>query len=342
MPRNAIETYERFIEEAAHALGHDAPEAAIPELRRILKGKDPQRYACIAPILGSLSISASYVVSHLLSIPSWPQDVQDGLHDGLPLAKARAIAQADAAVRRDMIAAALDRPLKASEESTERKDLPLEGAWVPASGRRRTTASDNVRSQDTWIYPSLAIGKRAHEVLHPKLAKSILLAYTRAGDKVVDLTAGAGTIAYVAHELELSSWSGDLHPRAPFIHTCDARVPLEACGLRTGCADLVILHPPTFNTWCATNDLHGTSTFEAYQDFVEELVAGAGSLLPSGGHVVLVTRPVRTAGATVHSIGPLIQVIEDTFGVLHRHHVAIETMARKHWDVLVGLKADDE
>jgi hypothetical protein len=286
-----------------------------------------------------LALSDSYVLSHLLPIGAWPADVQEALRQGLPLFKGRELARLEEWERQAAIGNYLNQERARAQPPEITGGLAIENGWTLPSNKLRYAPTDVKHTRDTWIYPVLSGYRREIEALHPELVKSILLRYTRAGDRVVDLTAGFGTVAEVGHHLQLIVWSGDIEPQQPFIHRCDARRPLQSPGLAPSCAQLVILHPPTFKAWRDSHLHSETVTYDLYKDFVAELLEGAASVMAHGAHLVLITRPIRAEGRVFNSIGALIETMEDTFGPLKGYHVAVEQHGEEDWHVLVGQEA---
>ena len=103
-----------------------------------------------------------------------------------------------------------------------------------------------------WRFPSLFEAGREAENPHADLARAIVARYAQPGNRIVDLTAGSGTIAFAERELGCPSCSGHVHPRHAFIHTADATELPFSNGLEPGVADVAFLHPPTYFAWKTT------------------------------------------------------------------------------------------
>jgi predicted RNA methylase len=297
-------------------------------------------------LLSQLAVSPAYARNHLLSIGTWPQDVVALLRAGLALTVARRLAQVpedvrDAAVREargglfegtwsQRVLASLDRV----EQRLAATMTHLQEGWLPASAAPKPP--DVNVNHDVWQFPTLPPLRRASEELHPSLIKAILARHTTAGQRVVDLTAGAGGVGRAAREYGCTSWSGDINPRAPFVHRADATDVRFEHGLSQHAADLVVLHPPTYFSWLRQRPYGAVDGREGYSDLVARMILSAARVVRRGGRIVTISRPIRSAGRVYAAIGDLQNELEAVGAKLVGYHLGVDVAGREDWHVLVG------
>ena len=353
MARNPAVLYDRLIRDARQALGTPNDASTRTRLWTLLK---PERLAEIPEleeVLDDLAIGASYARNHLLSLGAWPDEVVDEVRDsGLALTVARRLAGVEAEVRAaalreaatmrkdegtwsQRVARALDRALR---DAAAPRAQAVDG-WLPPTGAPdRSPGPDG----DVWRFPALSPAGREAEELHPALARAILARYAAPGDRIVDLTAGSGTIARVARERGCPSWSGDIAPRAPFVHRADATSLRLQNGLSEHVADLVLLHPPTYFAWSQDSPAGAVAGRAGYAAMIADMTHSAARVLRPGGTLVLIGRPVRR-GSEVHTaIGDLQNELEEVGCTLIGYHLGVDEAGREDWHVLVGRTAQQD
>lgn len=154
-----------------------------------------------------------------------------------------------------------------------------------------------------------------HGALIPPLAEGILRRWSRPGDWVWAPLAGSGTVGDEAHRLGRHCLMSDLTPTRPDIFKADA---LYACPLARPISidghkklapaiqqtlppdttpgdlfkfDLIVLHPPYYNTLRFSDDPEDLSNRPSLSSFLfswRVLVANVGCHLRAGGYLVIV------------------------------------------------------
>jgi hypothetical protein len=353
MARNPAVLYDRLIRDARQALGTPSDASTRTRLWTLLKSERLAKTPELEWVLDELAIGASYARNHLLSLGTWPAEVVDEVrHRGLALAVARRLAGAPAEVRTaglreaasmredegtwsQRVARALDRALR--DAAAPRAQAV--GGWLPpVEAPDRSPGPDG----DVWRFPALSPAGREAEELHPALARAILARYAAPGDRIVDLTAGSGTIARVARERGCASWSGDIAPRAPFVHQADATDLRLQDGLSEHVADLVLLHPPTYYAWSLDPPASAVAGREGYAAMIADMTLSAARVLRPGGTLVLIGRPVRRGGEVRTAIGDLQNELEEVGCTLVGYHLGVDEAGREDWHVLVGRTAQHD
>ena len=355
MPRNPVAVYAELLRQAQDVMGLDDPMSARSRLYTLLRPHHLERYPELQEVLKRLGIGAGYARNHLLSLGGWPDDVVDFVRRGLPLRVARRLAHVEPTVRKEALKRAeedrrslddatwgqrVERALERLAREADAPDVVPEDGWLPPAVGTDGHPADGAPGPtgDVWRFPTLGARSRADEELHPDLARAILARYTAPGDAIVDLTAGAGTVAQVAAQRGVRSWSSDVHPRASFVHAMDARDVQFTDGLTPGCADLVLLHPPTFAWWEKARPTGSVAGPEGYADLIADLLAGAIQVAAPHALLVLVGRPVRSEGIVRTAIGELQRELEDVGTTLIGYHVGVDARGTEDWHVLVGRR----
>ncbi len=297
--------------------GADEP-ARVRSLRRLLVGPREAWPAALRERIDAAGVSAGYLTRGLLSIHRFTPEARAALEAGLPFAVARRVnGLPSAAARRRALAplAALDgeargrmlprglaarvdrlsRAEAAGAESVGPAPTVDASGWLPAA---ETVTPPRAMRGDVWAFEP-AVGPRAREEpLAERVVEALLARTIPSGGELVDVTAGRGTIGLVARRHGVRSWSGDLFPGAPFVQRADARTLLvdRPPGIAPACADLLVVHPPTFPTW-ARGAPDADGGVEAYQDALGAMLAGSLGVVRPGGFAVMVSRPVRERGA---------------------------------------------
>lgn len=348
MPRNPADLYDALLDRAAAALGTATPSATRRRLYALLRPARLAEAPEVRRVLDELAIGPSYARNHLLSLGGWPSDVVGHVRRGLPLSVARRLAGEDAATREAALARAetdraagvpgtwgqrVGRALERVRLEREAPDLPPEGGWLPPAPAPDAGPGP---SGDVWRFPAPAGASSGGEILHPDVVDAILARYAVAGERLVDLTAGPGTVARVAQRRGLASWSGDVDPGAAFVHRMDATAPRWEEGLRPGDADLVVLHPPTYDQWARDRGDDEVVGVEGYAALLAEMILTAREAAAPGGRIVLIARPARAGGTVRTTVGPLERELEDVGATLTGYHLAVGHRGGEDWHVLVG------
>ena len=144
--------------------------------------------------------------------------------------------------------------------------------------------------------------QRAVDATPRALVEQVLLRATAPGETIVDLTAGAGTVALVAAALGRTVVGVDPidPPLASGIIVGDARTA-EIPG---GPFAAALLHPPRYGDrfvterFCGRTQPGDLSVLQAaaYTAAVGELIARAAALIRPDGQVVIIARPTHTDG----------------------------------------------
>ena len=339
-----------------------ADEAArVRALRRILAGPRSAWPAPLRDRIDTAGVSSGYLTRGLLSIHRFAPEARSALEAGLPFALARRVnALGSAAARRRALA-----PLTSLAGRARGRTLPRGGAAQVERLARSEAVTSLVGHEDDavgdaaegWL-PALApavvprgmrgdvwsfeaVGERGRdEPLAVRVVEALLARTIPNGGDMVDVTAGRGTFALVGRRHGVRSWSGDLSPGAPFVLRADARTLLvdRPAGIGPACADLLVVHPPTFPVWARTaSDAAGGVV--AYQDAVEQMLAGPLGVVRPGGFVVMVTRPVRERGAVSVATSYLADAMALSGVALEAYVLAVSVAASEDWHLLVGRVA---
>ena len=344
MSKDLVALYEEVLRRCQEVLGLPDLAATRSRLYTLLLHKplDPG----LARVLGELGLSASYVRTHLLSIGSWPEEVRGAMRVGLPYQDARRVAQLDDAARREVLEVFLARGNvrgAALAREHERRlqhqrvaeQLSLTGdGWVPPSskpgrGPRPLSAA--------LIYRSAEVAAGT-EALPRTAAEGLLVTYTSAGGRVIDPLAGEGTMAVAAHALGRWSWSGDVRPRYPFVHSFDASDTAawwSAQDQHQYRADLVLVHPPSLAVWLRERDQVAP---EAYESWLARLIENAVSVACPGGHVATIVRPHRADEGVALIVDVALRGLREAGATVVGYHLLVEEHGDGAWHVLVGRR----
>ncbi|MDF1522572.1 MAG: hypothetical protein P1P87_07115 [Trueperaceae bacterium] len=313
-------------------------------------------------LIDDAGVTLGYLTRGLLSIHRFAPDVRQALAAGLPFAvarlvnglptteaRARALAPLDAAAGRDGallprgVSAAVERLARAERRALE-AERPAEAPRVDED--RWVLPEDAVRAPrrmvgDVWLFEPVAGAAASEEPLAERVVEALLARTLPNGGDLVDATAGRGTIASVARRHGVRCWSGDVVPGAPFVVEADARELLTGAvpGIARHCADLLVLHPPTFATWAASSP-HADGGLDAYRDEVGAMLAGSLGVVRPGGFVAVIARPVRERGAVWLATSHLAESLADTGAKLEAYVVAVDAAASEDWLVLLARVPD--
>ncbi|MDR9392170.1 MAG: hypothetical protein RI554_09105, partial [Trueperaceae bacterium] len=348
VPRNPADLYDALLARAAAVLGTPTPAATRTRLYALLRPRRLAEAPEVRGVLTDLAIGPSYARNHLLSLGGWPDDVVALVRRGLPLTVARRLAREATEVREAALARAeadraagapgtwgqrVGRALERVRLEREAPNVAPEDGWLPAAPAPDPGPGP---AGDVWRFPAPAGAAPGGEILHPDVVDAILARYAVPGERLVDLTAGPGTVARVAQRRGLPSWSADVDPGAPFVHRMDATAPRWGDGLRPGCADLVVLHPPTYDAWARDRGDDEVAGPEGYAALLGEMILAAREVAAPGGRLVLIARPARAGGTVRTTVGPLERELEDVGATLTGYHLAVGHRGGEDWHVLVG------
>ncbi|MFN2322582.1 MAG: hypothetical protein ABR510_06445 [Trueperaceae bacterium] len=362
--RRPIDLYAKLLDAADIVAGTASDEdARVALLRRVLRTAEALP-APVARVVDAAGVTRAYLLRHVLSIRAFAPDVRAALREGLPLAVARqvnglATAEARAWALEPLAGVGafgrlLPRGVAAQVERRARGARDRGSAPPPAAGKAGRTVESGLdavgwrapdpdprppadRPGDVWTFAA-AGPRRDAEALAPEVVEALLARLLPSGGRLVDATAGAGTIADVARRHGVATWSGDLEPRAPFVHRADAALLGSAPeGPGSAVADVLVVHPPTYRSWAAAApDVARMEQVDGYADAVAAMVAGAMGVVAPGGFVVVVTRPVREPGAVWLATSHLAQQLTDADLTLERYVLAVADDGSEEWHVLVG------
>jgi len=339
------------------AVPGDDEAARVRSLRRLLARPREAWPAALRERIDAASVSTGYLTRGLLSIHRFAPEVREALEAGLPFAVARRVnGLRSAAARRRALA-----PLAALEGGAPGRTLPrglaarierlaraeAAGAtrggpapvadpsgWLAAS---ETATPPRAMRGDVWGFEPAAGARAKDEPLAERVVEALLARTIPSGGELVDVTAGRGTIALVARRHGVRSWSGDLAPGAAFVQRADARALLvdRPPGIAPGCADLLVVHPPTYPTW-AREAPDADGGVEAYQDALAAMLAGSLGVVRPGGFAVMVTRPVRERGAVSVAVSYLADAIALSGVEVVAYVLAVSVAAGEDWHLVIG------
>ena len=345
MGKDLVALYQAVLRQSQMALG--LPDLATTRSRLytllLRKPLDP----ALARVLDDLQVSASYVRTHLLSIGSWPTDIQRAIQKGLPYQDARRLAKLDEETRRHVLGQFVSSrsefrsvdPVRAQERQIEHERL-ARGLGVDAFG---------------WTVPNDKVGRRSYtieavstfrstevatgfEALPRRALQGLIGQYTTVGQRVVDPMAGSGTTAVAAHAMGRWAWSGDIQPRYEFIHHVDAADTSSfrnALGSNSRDIDLVVLHPPSMEHWLAQGSGAHSETAN-YKAWLSSLVSNGCGFTREGGHVAVIVLPYRKPLDT-HLVtdGVARDVVRANASVVG-YHVLVDAATTVDWHIVVG------
>lgn len=334
--------------------------SAAAVLRRYLRGARDAWPAELERVLAEAGVSTGYVTRHLLSIGRFAPDVRAALDAGLPLSVARLVNGVDDLEARAVVLAPLaeagwksegggallprglsrqiERAARRASVRTQRLGEATSGSvhagWLSAV---HTPATPRRPRGNVWLYPNLSRAARRSESLPEMAVEALVASYLPNGGRLVDVTAGNGAIASTARRFGIESWSGDVEPGADFVHRVDAR-RLLASGWESlvGCADMLVVHPPTYPAWLESQHGDSLATVDGYTDELADMLGGSLGALAIGGVAVMITRPVRSSGR-VWLVTSHVSLVMEEFGLtLVGYHLAVSQDGRDEWQVLVG------
>ncbi len=338
----------------------DDEAARVRGVRRILQGERSTWPDAVRTVLDGAGVGDGYLLRGLLSIATFATDVRDALERGLPFVVARRVNRiADPAVRAEVLA-----PLVALPAETGAALLPrglsrrIEADAVAAISAERsasmrahiTAGPDGWLDADdpaasprrlpghVWLFSPNRGAPRGEEPLAPRVVEALVARLLPRGGALVDVTAGTGTIASVARRFGVRSWSGDIAPAAPFVRRADARTLMTSPprGVSAGCADLLVVHPPTYAVWRRSRSSAHDDQLDLYRDDVGAMIAGSLGVVRPGRHVVVVSRPVRATGAVWLSTSHLAEALGDAGVRVVGYVVAVASGGSEDWHLLIG------
>jgi hypothetical protein len=96
-----------------------------------------------------------------------------------------------------------------------------------------------------------------------------------------------------------------------------------------------VVHPPTYPIWARTS-ADAPGGMPAYQDALEQMLAGPLGVVRPGGFVAMVTRPVRERGAVSVATSYLADAMALSGVTLEAYVLAVSVAASEDWHLLVG------
>lgn len=347
--------------QALLATRSEAGEAQrVRALRRALRGERERWPASVRAIVEAAGVSEGYLQRGLLSIASFSPEARDALRRGLPFTVARRVNRIEDAQRR----AAVLAPLSVLGGNREAPLLPrglarrIESDALSALTEQRAARARGVvaAAVDGWLEPDEPAGAPRRlpgqawtfeptrgsvagaEPLSARVVEALLARLLPHGGALVDVTAGAGTIAVEALRFGVRAWSGDIAPAAPFVQRADARTLMHRPppGLQPRCADLLVVHPPTYPVWRRGRAGALDDQLDGYRDDVAAMITGSLAVVRPGRHVVVVSRPVRAAGAVWLSTSHLAEALDDAGVRVVGYVVAVARGGREDWHLLIG------
>jgi hypothetical protein len=351
--RTPLALYESLL-----AIVEDGDEGErVRVLRRWLREPATSWPPALRETVEGAGVGLGYLTRGLLSIHRFAPDVRRALDAGLPFAVARlvnrlptaeargrALAPLDGAARRSGpllprgVAAQVERLARSEARSLDEgrpaPDPTMDGNWVlpDDAGRPPRRARG-----DVWLFEPVAGASPSEEPLAERVVEALLARTLPRGGDLVDPTAGRGTIATVARRHGVRCWSGDVAPGAPFVVAADARELLtgRVPGISRGCADLLVVHPPTFPAWSRSSPL-ADGGLDAYRDDVAAMLAGSLGVVRPGGFVAVIARPVREPGGVWLATSHLAEILSDAGVRLEAYVVAVDAAASEDWHLLLA------
>jgi hypothetical protein len=330
----------------------------VQRVRRLLREPESAWPPAFREALEGAGVSAGYLTRGLLSIHRFAPEVRQALEAGLPFAVARLVNELPSAEARARALAPLDgvvrdgvlppRGLAARVERLARteRQAPTDGGPDPSPDAAGWVLPDDVvRSPrgakgDVWLFEPVAGASETEEPLAALVVEALLARTLPRGGDLVDVTAGRGTIAHVARRHGVRCWSGDVAPGAPFVVEADARQLLvhQVMGIERRCADLLVVHPPTFWAWSHSSPL-AAGGLDAYREDVAAMLAGSLGVVRPGGFVAVIARPVREPEGVWLATSHLAESLTDAGVRLEAYVVAVDAVAHEDWHVLLGRVA---
>lgn len=368
MPQTPLTLYRSLLACVGKGSEHDRRAA----LRKMLRDSPETWPTRLRATMDGAGITRDYVTRHLLSIGKFEPDVLEALEAGLPLRVCRLVnglpSEADReqamaafwqAKRAGASGALLPRGVSTQVERAARRlrarqvssshaaatTSDLEGGWLlPAPEPARPLAPPG----HVWTFRTQRRSDRTAERLPHQVVEALVATYLQQGDRLVDVTAGAGTIGQTAQRFGISSWSGDIEPGAAFVHRIDAREAKDSRGVfgegpetkwpPPRCAQALVVHPPTYLAWVDQQDeaSRALATIDGYAEDVAAMLAGSLDVVAPGGNVWIITRPVREKGRVWLVTSHLSELLTEFEFDLVGYHVAADNRGRDFWHVLVG------
>jgi len=330
----------------------------VRTLRRWLREPSNSWPPALRDAVDGAGVGVAYLTRGLLSIHRFAPDVRRAMAAGLPFAVARLVNGLPTAEARGRalaplgggagrggtllprgVAAQVERLARAERRSLA-EGRPTASPTLDAGGW--VVPDDAVRPPRrvpgaVWLFEPVPGVKHSQEPLAERVVEALLARTLPRGGDLVDVTAGRGTIARVARRHGVRSWSGDVAPGAPFVVEADARELLTGAipGIARGCADVLVVHPPTYPAWLRSSPL-ADGGLDAYRDDVAAMLAGSLGVVRPGGFVVVIARPVREHGSVWLATSHLAESLADAGVRLEAYVVAVDVAATEDWHLLLA------
>jgi hypothetical protein len=260
------QSYQAFLTQARLWTGESA-ERQVVEAVRGRSRREPHAFQAWVKDQGW---GPAYVERHLLYVLDHPEEVRELLRRGYP-ARRIPLRSLDTAA----LAAALTEP-----------------AWRSAVDRLfQHVRRPHWASQRVWLFDS-SPELRQQEGLAASVAEALIEVVCPPGGFVVDPMAGSGSIVRAARATGRRAWGGDLRPSGADVVQAELTDLLQHVPDHS--ADVLVLHPPTFEAWARTaaslKDMPRSEHYSAYLDVISKFLQETGQALKRGGTVVLIAR----------------------------------------------------
>lgn len=263
------QSYQAFLIQAQLWTGESGERQVVEAVRRRSRC-EPHAFQAWVQAQGW---GRAYVERHWLYVLDRPEEVRELLRRGYP---ARRI------------------PLRSLD--TAALAAALTGAdWRSAVDRVfGQSRQPHWAGQRVWLFDSSSALRR-REGLTPSVAEALIGFVCPPGGLVVDPMAGSGELVRAARVTGRHAWGGDLQPTSADIVQADVADLLQHVPERS--ADVLVLHPPTFEGWAKTAgalaEMPRSEHYAAYLDGIVGFLEAARKVLKLGGVVVLIARPPR-------------------------------------------------
>lgn len=357
MPK-AWDVYTRALEVGRSFLkSSDLPDDKTAKALLDLSPEDFQAYA------RSLGMgSTKHVHYTVLAVASYPQPLKELLRQGARFSEVQRLHALLPNGKRKY-----RRKKQATISLEELERAVADGSWrMLISKKPRPIRSEEPKP--VWLFPA-DLKTRQKEGLNLVIAELLVELYSQPGELVVDPMAGKGTVVQVARRIGRKAWGSDIAGDGELVKVLDVRNLVRVLGQEK--ADLLVLHPPTFETWerrnwwPSTKDAYSVKSYvDPYLDYLDYLVEGvlkpAVPVLKPRGYLALIAKPRqhRPTGTTAPFkrifVAPLERAIaefpghyvqteqgEETHPVLlpHAYHLAVSDNGDEHWAIFVAQKA---
>lgn len=315
MARTFWEAYQLFLERARQWTGEEDERRVVDAVRKMSR-MDPAGFQDWARTNGW---GRSYVERHYLYVADHPEEVRELLRRGYPVRRIPL-----KGLDLEALAGALQE-----EDWREKVDRLFGQARLP-----------DWIDQPVWLFDSTP-ELRAREALARPVAEALVELYCPAGGSVVDPMAGTGELVEAAKRSGRSAWGGDVHPQSDHVVQADVEELLSHVAPRS--ADLLILHPPTFQAWAkSSTELPGSPQSEHYAlylEFIASLLKTTRPAVKPGGRVILIARPTRNGHVY---LAPFELALGERGLVPKAYRLAVSRDGREDWHFFIARQPEQE